>query len=56
MEIYNCIIYRMPYGLNKVGKNKYYVYNLLTGRTYSKDPISLDKAKAQIRILTSLHR
>ena len=41
----------MPYRLKKITKNKYFVENVDTGKTYSKNPISLQKAKKQLQIL-----
>ena len=44
----------MPYDLLRVSRDKYYVYNLLSGRRYSNEPISRRNAEAQLRILRSL--
>ena len=42
----------MPYKLRKAPKKElYWVITIETGKKHSKLPISLDKAKAQIRIL-----
>jgi len=44
----------MPYKLRKApNRNLYWVVTTETGRKHSKDPIPLDKAKAQMRILES---
>jgi hypothetical protein len=41
----------MPYMLEYVGKNKYYVITQHTGRRHSLEPLPKAKAEAQIRAL-----
>lgn len=42
----------MPYKLRKApGRNLYWVVSVDTGKKHSKDPIPLDSAKAQMRVL-----
>ena len=42
----------MPYKLRKAPKRElYWVVTIETGKKHSKEPIALDKAKAQMRIL-----
>jgi len=41
----------MPWKLDKVGPNQYYVVTISTGRKHSLKPISKAKAEAQLRIL-----
>ena len=44
----------MPYKLRKApNRNLYWVVTIETGKKHSKDPIPLDKAKAQMRVLES---
>lgn len=44
----------MPYKLRKAPlKNLYWVVTIETGKKHSKDPISMEKAKAQLRVLES---
>ena len=45
----------MPYKLRKApNKPLYWVVTIETGKKHSKDPISMDKAKAQMRVLESV--
>lgn len=41
----------MPYRLVKATGGNYFVENKETGRRYSQEPIPLEKAKAQMRVL-----
>ena len=41
----------MPYVLEYVGKNKYYVVTQNTGRRHSLEPLTKAKAEAQMRAL-----
>ena len=41
----------MPYRLVKATGGNYFVENKETGRRYSQEPIPLERAKAQMRVL-----
>jgi hypothetical protein len=45
----------MPFRIDKVGKDQYYVVTIDTGKKHSNHPISHDKALAQFRILESIY-
>jgi hypothetical protein len=46
----------MPYKLQKApGKDLYYVVTIDTGKKHSNEPISKEKAEAQMRLLDSLY-
>lgn len=46
----------MPFHLEKVGKNQYYVVTTDTGNRHSHKPISKEKAEAQLRILQHIYQ
>ena len=44
----------MPYDLLKVGDNKYYVVNLITGRRFSGEPLTKNMAYKQLKVLNMI--
>jgi hypothetical protein len=46
----------MPFHLEKFGLNKYYVVTTDTGNKHSKNPITKEKAEAQLRILQHIYQ
>ena len=41
----------MPYEIRHVGHGRYKVFNIITNKSYSNKPMSLENAKKQIIIL-----
>lgn len=46
----------MPFRIDQVGPDQYYVVTIDTGKRHSNHPISYDKALAQFRILESIYK
>jgi hypothetical protein len=45
----------MPFKLEQVGKDKYYVITKDSGRRHSLNPLPYDKARAQLYVLEKLY-
>ncbi len=45
----------MPFVLQRLGQNAYYVINAITGHKHSKNSLTYHKARAQLRVLNSIY-
>lgn len=46
---------KMPYSLEKVGTDKYYVITTLTGHRHSNHPLSKEQARKQLFVLHKIY-
>jgi hypothetical protein len=53
--IYNLVSNKMPFKLEKIDENKYYVITKDTGKRHSLHPLTHDKARAQLYVLEKLY-
>jgi len=48
IAFFSLYVEKMPYSLLKVSPRRYYVINLDTGKRYSKEPLTKEKAEKQL--------